>query len=64
MTGPFQPVTQLVHPVLSLTHFQRNPKLPFQVHHQGGPIPLHGWQAKRLGGLLQVRHQRRPHLRA
>lgn len=55
-------VAQLVHPVLSLANFQRDPKLAFQMHGQGGAIPLHPREPKRLRGLFQVRSQRRPHL--
>jgi len=58
VTGPFHPVPQLVHPLLGLPDFQRDPELPLEVHDERGPIPLHPREPKGLRRLLQMDSQR------
>ena len=62
MTGSFQAVAQLVHPVLGLPDFQCDPKVSLEVHDERGPIPLHPREPQGLRGLLQMGGQRDPDL--
>lgn len=48
----------MVHPPLRLSDVHRDPEVPLQVHHHGGPVPLGAMQPNRLRGLFQVPRER------